>query len=204
MWGTPWVQVLSSVQGHELADVVMLLGTVGAGPQGEACQRDGLGVCGAMARTGAAALPATAPQGNGTWRREWEGCWLRLSTGGGCRVHALTTEVGQHAAGPPAGTIPHQPTGDVVLVPTRPVPGLGLVPIAEAKPDGLHTLVVGDDPLQGGCFLGLLHPGQVSAGIAGLALALQGEPYECQEMGGPSHLHTLATLPRPHPSSGVH
>lgn len=39
-------QGLRSEQGGELADVVMLLGAVGAGPQGEACRRDGPGVGG--------------------------------------------------------------------------------------------------------------------------------------------------------------
>lgn len=46
--------------------------------------------------------------------------------GGGRRVQALTAEVGQHAAGSPLGTVPSQPTGDVVRVPTCPLPSPAL------------------------------------------------------------------------------
>lgn len=72
--------------------------------------------------------------------------------------------------------------------PTTPCHALPhLLPVAEAEPDGLHALVVGDDSLQGGHLPGLLHPGQVGTRVFALALPLWGEPSvpgHPWEMGG--------------------
>lgn len=81
----------------------------------------------------------------------------------------------------------HGPADPRTLPPPA-APRSHLMSIAEAEPDRLHTLVVGDDPLQGGCFLGLLYPSQVGTSVAGLALALRGQPSvpgHPQEAGGP-------------------
>lgn len=57
-------QGLCSEQGGELADVVMLLGAVGAGPQGEACRRDGPGVGGGHGEDrGTSSVCRSPPQG---------------------------------------------------------------------------------------------------------------------------------------------
>lgn len=123
-WGPPLAQGLCSVCEGELADIVMLLGAVGTGPQGETCRRDGLGISRDHSKDRGTSSACSSPPGDTrpTGGAGWGGCWPTPSAGGGRGARALTAEVGQHAAVPPIGTVPGQPTGDVVLVPIRPLP----------------------------------------------------------------------------------
>lgn len=219
-----------SVRGGELADVGTLLGAVGAGPHGEACRRDGPGVGGERGERGAPALPGTAPPvgdrgGGGGW-----GCQLRPSAGDGHGVrHSLLRWVSIPQV-PPRAPFPVTPLRLALYLsplvhcqarlcagrggsearprcPQRPPqPPTHLLPVAEAKPDGLYALVVGDDVPQDGCLPRLLHPGQVGTIVAGLALPLQGEPWvpgHAWPMGDPRPPLAPASLPQPRPRSGA-
>lgn len=177
----------------------------------------GSGSAGATARTEAPALPASAPHGGPApeeqeeeEEEEWGGCqtkcWRRTHDLGThhCCVSASRSFPRGHRSWPAHWwhcTCLHPPTartgsvqeeGSQTHVPTSPgpVPPLRshLLPVVEAEPDRLGTLVVGDDLLQGGCLPGPLHPDQVGTSMAGLALPLQRKPTvpgHPWEMGGP-------------------
>lgn len=63
LWGPPQARGLCSVCEGELADIVMLLGAVGAGPQGEACRRDRLGVSRDHSKDGGTSPARCSPPG---------------------------------------------------------------------------------------------------------------------------------------------
>lgn len=181
----------------------------------------------------APAVPSAALRGDGTGRRRRrrEGGERRASpgTGGGHRERALTAAMGQHGAVPPSGTVPGHISAGIVLLPTRPLPGLalcrerglrGTAPLSpsppsplpptphlfillEPDPDGLHTLVVGDGSPQGRCLLGVLHPGQVGAFPDVLAPTLQGELSVPGRPGTRGALCTPAGSPQRPPRSGA-